>query len=467
MNEKNRFEGMKSRQVAYFRPYRGHIHNPGMGIISMAISDHMITGYTPEEREKNDAKKPFVLTEEMMDAVTDISYIDNIYIRVGWNDVQRESGKLSIIPEMEMAIEKAKEAGKSWGFRIMQCSPSNPGEHTIPEFLADKLPMQPYYGWCGYGPKPRKLPLYTDDFLKYWEEMLLMLGEKYDADPNLEYADISGYGLWGEGHHGCQLQPDGALIDLELDSFERTEEIIEQLVKSHKTAFSRTPMVANLVWSKYEAIKNAIEEGCWVRRDSYYEWFEAKEAEWGLKRCGNAAMIYETVMPGIDMFYSEDPAFCHSYQELPDRVCDYGAAYGIIGFNPMDTLFADRMMPQLFDAYKNRLGYRLRPSIIWYLEKEDGSRGLALGMVNDGCANPPGVVRFCAETGGVQTSVEVDGSMFGSRMFMVELPLAKADSDTVILSVQLMMGGKTYPVRFAADVRTNSAPFELKIQLKH
>lgn len=423
MNEKNRFEGMKSRQVAYFRPYRGHIHNPGMGIISMAISDHMITGYTPEEREKNDAKKPFVLTEEMMDAVTDISYIDNIYIRVGWNDVQRESGKLSIIPEMEMAIEKAKEAGKSWGFRIMQCSPSNPGEHTIPEFLADKLPMQPYYGWCGYGPKPRKLPLYTDDFLKYWEEMLLMLGEKYDADPNLEYADISGYGLWGEGHHGCQLQPDGALIDLELDSFERTEEIIEQLVKSHKTAFSRTPMVANLVWSKYEAIKNAIEEGCWVRRDSY--------------------------------------------QELPDRVCDYGAAYGIIGFNPMDTLFADRMMPQLFDAYKNRLGYRLRPSIIWYLEKEDGSRGLALGMVNDGCANPPGVVRFCAETGGVQTSVEVDGSMFGSRMFMVELPLAKADSDTVILSVQLMMGGKTYPVRFAADVRTNSAPFELKIQLKH
>lgn len=28
----NPFSGRKSEQVAYFMPYKGHIHNPGMGI---------------------------------------------------------------------------------------------------------------------------------------------------------------------------------------------------------------------------------------------------------------------------------------------------------------------------------------------------------------------------------------------------------------------------------------------------
>ena len=141
----NPFSGRKSEQVAYFMPYKGHIHNPGMGIISMAISDHMTTGYTPQERAANDRKKPFTLSAKMLEEVTALTYIDNLYIRVGWNDVQKERGRLDLIPEFEMAVEAAKKAGISWGLRIMQASPSNPAEHLIPDFLVDKLPMYPYF----------------------------------------------------------------------------------------------------------------------------------------------------------------------------------------------------------------------------------------------------------------------------------------------------------------------------------
>lgn len=467
MNEQNRFAGTRSRQVAYFRPYKGHIHNPGMGIISMAISDHMVTGYTKEDWDRADANQPFTLTKELLNEVTALSYIDNLYIRVGWNDVQKESGKLSLIPEFEMAVEAAHEAGISWGLRVMQCSPSNPYEHTVPEFLADRLSMYSYRNGCSYGPQPRKLPLYTDDYLKYWEEMLLMLGEKYDADPALEYADLSGYGLWGEGHHGCQDPEQDGVTDLVLDTPKRTEEVIRRLAEAHKKAFAQTPMVCNLVWSKYQAVQQAIREGSWVRRDSYYNWFEAAEAEYGLMKRPDAAMIYETVMPGVDMVYSEDPAFCHSYQELPERVCAYGAAYGIVGFNPKDTLFADRMMPQLFDAYKNKLGYRIYPSIIWYVEHEDGSRSLALGMVNDGSANPPGTLRIYAQTGGQETSAEVNGGLLNGRMYLAELPLAKTEDQMVTLRMELTMGAKTHTVRFAADTGEKEAPFELTIRLNH
>ena len=45
----------KTEQIAYFDAYHGHIHNPGMGIVSMAVSDHMITGYTKEARTQGDA----------------------------------------------------------------------------------------------------------------------------------------------------------------------------------------------------------------------------------------------------------------------------------------------------------------------------------------------------------------------------------------------------------------------------
>lgn len=460
-------EGAHYEQIAYFKPYKGYIHNPGMGIISMAISDHMVTGYTTEERAANDLKKPFRLTREMLEEVTALPYIDNLYIRVGWNDVQKEKGKLSLIPEFEMAVEAAQKAGISWGFRIMQASPSNPTEHLIPDFLADRLPMYPYYDGNVYGPSPRKLPLYTEEYLKYWEEMLMLLGEKFDSMLSLEYVDVSGFGLWGEGHHGCRVTPDGPVVDLELGSRERMEEVVERLIGSHRKAFPLTPMVLNLVMSEYRAGAQAIQEGCWVRRDSYYGWFQADEAWHGLQKRGDAAMIFETVMPGIGTEDHEDPAFRHSFMDTPDKMCDYGAAYGIVGFNIPDTLYADHMMPQLFEPFCSRLGYRLRPSIVWKQKSEDGSESLVLGMVNNGCANPPGILYFQAERDGNMSGTRVNGGNLSGRMCLVELPLPAGSTDEVRLSLFLEIGEKSRPVRFAADVRGKEAPFTLTVHLKH
>lgn len=457
----------KTEQIACFDAYHGHIHNPGMGIVSMAVSDHMITGYTKEARIQGDARKPFVLTQKMLDEVAALPYIDNLYIRVGWNDVQKEQGKLCLSREFELAVETARRTGKSWGFRIMQCSPSNPTEHTVPDFLADKLPMFPFYDGCGYGPQPRKFPLYTEEYLKYWDEMLHLLGEKYDGDLALEYGDLSGFGLWGEGHHGTPVEPGGPVVDVETDSPERTEEVVSRLIESHRSAFPLTPMVLNLVLSRYEAGQKAIREGCWVRRDSYDKWFEASEAGWGLERRGDAAMIFETVMPGVLEEDSEDPAFRRSFRRTPDRMCDYGPAYGVAGFNPLDTLYADHLMPELFEPFKNRLGYRLRPSIVWKGERTDGKKCLILGMVNDGVANPPGEILLTAEMEGKKSTVAVNGSCFGGRMHLVELPLPQVIAREVKLSMELRTGGKLRPVRFAAETRTGEAPFTLKIQLEH
>lgn len=456
----------KAEQVAYFSPFRGHIHNPGMGIISMAISDHMVTGYTQADRDKADMQKPFDLTPKMLEDVAKLGYIDNFYIRVGWNDVQKEKGKLSLSPEFEMALDAVKKYGLSWGLRIMQSSPSNPTEHTVPEFLADQLEMFPYYGGATYGPLPRKFPLYTEDYLKYWNEMLLMLGEKFDSDPALEYADVSGFGLWGEGHHGTAVTPGGPLVDVNVGSEEHVQSVVARLLEGHRKAFLHTPMVVNLAMSEYDAVQKAVADGAWVRRDSYYGWFTASQAYTGLNRRGDAAMIFETVMPGILCEDSDDPAFRRSYMETPDKMCDYGAAYGIIGFNPLDTLYADHMLPQLFDAFKNRLGYRLRPSVVWKIS-DDSRLSLALGIVNDGAAAPPGTVIFTAKTAGSVNTVKVNGEKLTKGMMMVEIPIDDAACEEVVLTMELVLGDKHLPARFAADVRQPEAPRELHIRMQH
>ncbi len=454
---KNYFLNRKSVQIAYFKAYKGHIHNPGMGIIAMAVSDHMVIGYSEADRAAEDAKPPFSLTREMLQEVTALPYIDNIYIRVGWNDVQKEQGKLCLSPSFEMAVEEAKRAGKSWGFRIMQCSPSNPVKHLLPDFLADKLLTAPVYYDLTYGPRPKLMPLYTDEYLKYWNEMLQLLGEKFDGDPDLEYGDISGYGYWGEGHHGGEIP----------DSPERTEFVIQSLLNSHLHAFPKTPMVMNLHMAEfYDAGRRMLDKGSWVRRDCYYGWFQAYHAQDGLNRRSDAAMIFETIMPGLCMQDSSDPSYRHSQFDTADAMCDFGANYATVGFNPQDTLYADHMLPQLFAPFQERLGYRLRPSIVWKIKNGD-DWSLVLGMVNDGCANPPGELTFYAESNGTKASVTVNGGQFANRMKLVEIPLEKEHDDRIKLTMSLKIGEKSYPVRFAADVRQEKAPYELWVDLRH
>lgn len=458
----------KSTQIAYFQPFQGHIHAPEMGIICMAVSDHMITGYTKEARDKADREPTFTLTQKMLDEVTSLPFIDNLYIRVGWDDVQKEKGKLCLSREFQMAVETARKTGKSWGLRIMQCSPSNPRRNLVPEFLQDKLTMKSYYCGNRYGQKPRQLPLYTDEYLKYWSEMLHLLGDAFDSDPLFEYADISGFGYWGEGHHGgTQDTPDGPGYDFIPDPPEREEEVISRLIQSHLDAFPKTPAVLNLVWSHYKAGRAAIADGAWVRRDSFYQWLEAEELQNGLARRPDAAWIYETVETGILMEDSSDPAFRKRFWDTPGKMADVGAAYGIVGFNPLDTLYAAHMMPELFRPFSERIGYRIRPSVVWRVDHADGTQALALGMINDGCANPPGTVILEAQRGTYKTRQAYAAECFDGRMHLLELPLPAGSEDTVTLRMYLKTGEKERSAPFAADTGSPEAPDALTIHLSH
>lgn len=459
----NLLETGEFQQIAFFDPYEGHIRNPGMGIVCMALSDHMVTGYTKEERQKNDLEPPFTWTSAMLEEACQSGLVDNVYIRIGWQDVQQEQGRLDLKEEFIQALSIIRKYQLSWGLRIMSSSPSNPEEHLLPEFVRRQVPMIPIIAKDFYGPQPKFIPSYTEAYLCLWNELTILLAKEFDDDPLLEYVDISGYGLWGEGHHGVPFSDPAQNPDLL--PFDERNQIVSRIVQQYRQSFKKTPLVANLVWVQFSAIQQAVAEGIWVRRDAYYQWLQPNEAALGLMRDGGAAMIYETVMPGILIEDSDDPHFRRNFLNEPDKMCDYGANYGVIGFNPRDFTFAAHVYPQLFTAFKERLGYRLRPSIIWKKVKDDHS-SLILGIVNDGTTAPPGEVTFCVLTKNDQSKMTISGDRFFGKMQLIELPLPNDAEREVTLTASLDYGKGPKEISFAVAGK-EQAPQELTLLLSH
>jgi hypothetical protein len=64
-------------------------------------------------------------------------------------------------------------------------------------------------------------------YLDYWGELVGLLGEAFDKDPNLEYCDISGYGFWGEWHHYAEYAQGGPQSNYQPGTREQVEAIVD------------------------------------------------------------------------------------------------------------------------------------------------------------------------------------------------------------------------------------------------
>jgi hypothetical protein len=59
------------------------------------------------------------------------------------------------------------------------------------------------------------------------------------------------------------------------------------------------------------------------------------------------------------------------------------------------TRYTERF-PDVLDDVKTRIGYRVRPTLIWSYQKDDRP-GLVVGLINDGVAAVPGALRISVE----------------------------------------------------------------------
>jgi len=457
----------QSIHLAYFDQAEGSVPNPGMGVNGYVFSDHMHVGYTEAEWNRTQGLPPQSLNRATFDRMMELPYNDNLYIRFEWRDVQKQRGKLELPEAWKWVLEAAEKQGKRWSFRIMNCSPHSMSENGLPEFLQGKLKMIPYWHADNVpGPRPKYFPEYSNDYLNWWGELVSLLGEEYDNHSLLEYADISGYGFWGEMHHFARYTPDGPVINYQPGTPERVEAIVERLIHDHLEAFPKTPAALGLHTADYVAGQRAFERGlCWPRRDSFMSNFSTAETRLAEGLTPGSAMIWETIIPSIKSQTDR--------VNISQRYFDIAANYIAVGFNPWDTIWAHEHCLDTYEILEQRIGYRLRPSIVWRRRIANGKDEIAIGLRNDGCSAPPGQLTIQASfpDGSNSTAVLPMGEPTPGAMKIYGLPLlANADkcgADKMIgLSMNIQIKGKNYPVQWAVNKGQTTDPFILKVPLK-
>jgi hypothetical protein len=458
--------------LAYLDPAQGAVPNPGMGINAYVCSDHMHTGYTAVEWQASQSLPRRALDKASFDKLIALPQVDNLYIRVEWSDVQSHPGRLDLLPAWEWLMDAVQRHKKRWSFRVMNCSPHSALNHSLPDFLENRIPMAAYWRNGMPGPQPKYFSRYTAEYLKWWNELNYLLGAKFDGDPMLEYADVSGFGLWGEGHHYAMYTPDGPVVNYQSEPAEHMEHVVKQLIESHLGAFPKTPAVLSVHFTEYEAGRKAIEDGtCWMRSDSITQDFSTGETGASMLAARNGAMLWETVRPGCDDMRSETAA-PEFFMGLPQRYFDVGAHYAAVGFNAWDAIYAAENYPELFTVLQSRIGYRIRPSMILRRSEQPGEQDIVLGLVNDGCATPPGVLEIQVSfPDGTETVIALPanepapGSL---HFYAVELPASYLDAgpDVFIqLKMTIRIKGQVSPVRWAVKAEQRIDNYTLRIPL--
>jgi len=458
-----------ARHLAYFDPAEGPVPNLGMGVNAYVFSDHMHVGYSGGEWNRTQGLPPRPLDRATFNRMMELPYVDNLYLRFEWRDVQKQRGRLELPEAWKWVLDAADKYGKRWSFRIMNCSPHSMAENGLPEFLQGRFKMIPY--WHGDnvpGPRPKYFPEYSNEYLNWWGEFVSLLGTEFDAHPLLEYVDVSGYGFWGEMHHYARYAPDGPVTNYEPPR-ERVEAVIERLIHDHLDAFPRTPAALGLHTADYAAGQRAFEQGmCWPRRDSFMSNFSTAETRLAQGLKPGSAMVWETIIPGVRLQQSTKEA-----RPLPQRYFDIAANYVAVGFNPWDTIWAHEHCRDIYEILEQRIGYRLRPSIVWRRRIAQGKDELVLGLRNDGCSAPPGQITILARfPDGSESSLALPiGEPTPGVMQLYALPLfAGADKQHadkgIDLSMKIQIKGKKSPVQWAVRTEQTEDPFVLNVPIK-
>lgn len=140
------------------------------------------------------------------------------YCRWYWDTLEPEPGKFrwDII---DLALEEARTHGQTLAIRLMPYSDHDP----LPAWFRNSGARRANK----HGDKDGDIwqPDFSDPlYLKYWGDLVVEAGKRYDGNPYLDSVDISSVGYWGEGWSPYMpaFSYQKPLIDLWIDAFKRT-----------------------------------------------------------------------------------------------------------------------------------------------------------------------------------------------------------------------------------------------------
>src|SRR3954451_11132331 len=104
---------------------------------------HGLVGYTWEESGPSlAARKGAETLEQHVEKLASLPFVDVLYIRCDWRDVQSRPGRLDLHPIWKLTFDAAKRHNLRVGFRVQLSSPNiQPAHLSMPDFLNGKVPL--------------------------------------------------------------------------------------------------------------------------------------------------------------------------------------------------------------------------------------------------------------------------------------------------------------------------------------
>jgi hypothetical protein len=431
--------------IATTTPADGLVRNFGLGLM----------GYTWEENGPAlGVREGRATLEQAVEAIARLPFVDLLYIRCDWRDVQSRAGRLDLHPVWASTFAAVRRHGLRVGFRVQLSNPEiQPHRLALPDFLQPRIPLVTLERRGGRPGPQRVEPRYDHpEFQRAFRELNELLAAELDADPLVEFMDLMMYGFWGEGHTSDWRSPipDAALA-------ERT---FVEMTHLQMETWKRVPLVVNMQ-PDISGVGNAavqdaaVRGGSWLRSDSVIldepiqidtianrpPWLAAVMEDGYHRR-------YRTDVPNFRV----DAAGVDVIQHTMLHSLDVGANYWSLWTEAANLEAYRQSRPETFATLRRRIGYRVRPSWVWQ-RKREGTDELVVALANDGVAGIPGLLRVAAETdtgrklaGGAVDAGHPHGG--GIRVASLRLPPGLG-GQTVRLRAEIEIRGVRRPVRWA------------------
>ncbi len=423
-------------------PASGTVRNFGMGLVTY-ICD-----------EVGPPKVAGEILETSIEKLCNLPLGDVLYLRVDWRDIQKEKGKLDFPEHWNITFKMAKKYGKRVAFRIQLMSPVIEG-HSVPDFLVDKIPFVKLgtTNEIGIPGKVHYAPRYDHpEFMKAFKELDDLLSEKYNGHELVEYVDTYMYGFWGEGHTWpFEGNP--------FPDYRTAEETSIALFEHQAKNWTKTPLATNTQpdysnVGNSEVLDRTVRTYNWLRTDTIF--IETSQID---ALSNRPPWIGATIEQGLAMGrinQETDYEGVSKNQNIIAHVKDVSPNY--FSLWNWHRISAENFLsyydnnPEPLNRLAATIGYRIRPSWIWYFVK-DGYPGLVLGMVNDGISGVPGALRISLTDSG--KTFQMEGSLdpgypLAGRVRQALFQLPKNMSwEGLRLKASLEVKGVRHPIRWA------------------
>jgi hypothetical protein len=383
-----------------------------------------------------------------------------LYLRPTWRELQKRPGRFDPDEYWKVTFAMAKQYGKRVGFRVMMSDP-DVREPALPDFVLAKVPMVKLQGeWRGdpgavRHQKDHLEPRYDHpEFQKAFRELNELLAAELDGSPLVEYVDTFMYGFWGEGHTW-------PYTNNPFPDYPTAEATWVRLFETQLDCWRRTPLVTNTQpdFSRVgnsELVDRTVRSHNWLRTDTIF--IENEQIEAISNRPPWVAAVLEVGMSdGSPESLRIDEGVTHTDNVIA-HVMDVGANYWSLWNwhkeSARNVMAYYRQYPDAVDEIARRIGYRVRPSLVWRYRD-----GLVIGFANDGIAGVPGVLRVTVESpdgkalasGGLDPGYPLPGRIRQARLM---LPTGTSWKG-LRLRAELQVKGVRHPVRWACRQSLN------------